>query len=512
MTILIVDDEKMVRNWLEMLLRQAVEGEGNILTASNAEQALSICDQVKPIDLLITDIKMPQKSGIDLIIQLEKEHPEINTAVLSAYDDFQYVRTAMKHGAIDYILKSEMQLSDIQSLLQKVRLLKKPVEQNPDEEAMISNKNMLFEDYIEGIITIDNLIYIFHDISDERFFVLLFELRGHNIPSESSLINICRLTLEGENLKGFSFIYKNRCIILFRSELYILEEQERLLNKLSILLERNFYEMASCSVVNLKKKICETIRELDTYLHSEFQYVFINSISNYYGTTDLCPEDMRHVDGNEIKMLSEEIRFHLNNHRYEKPLEQIVRFVDKSHRSLVYPSEIKGVVIHCLTVLHSNLGITGNDSDIISNYQNSIRQIYASRTAKSLSAALNQLNSLYCSLLQAKRPDSSHPAISSALSFIESHYAEQISLDDLATHLSMNKSYLSHLFTKETGTTFTDYLENIRIYKAQSLLRETALSIAVISEKVGYTSQSYFSKAFKKRVGVSPNTYRASFR
>ena len=76
----------------------------------------------------------------------------------------------------------------------------------------------------------------------------------------------------------------------------------------------------------------------------------------------------------------------------------------------------------------------------------------------------------------------------------------------------MNKSYFSHLFSKETGMNFTDYLEQVRIFKAQILLRDTSDSIASISEQVGYTSQSYFSKAFKKNTGITPNTYRASFR
>ena len=103
MKILIVDDEKMIRNWLTMLLDQISDKDLEIASASNVDDALAYC-QEHEVHLVITDITMPQRTGLELLQILRQTKPKICTAVLSAYDDFQYIRSAMQLGAIDYIL------------------------------------------------------------------------------------------------------------------------------------------------------------------------------------------------------------------------------------------------------------------------------------------------------------------------------------------------------------------------------------------------------------------------
>jgi len=118
MNILIVDDDAIIRNWLSMLLKQLHQYEITLFEATDGLEALNIC-AVSPIDLVITDIKMPQMNGIELISRLKNEYPQIRTSVLSSYDEFEYVRIALKSGALDYTLKAEMKLEDITALLEK---------------------------------------------------------------------------------------------------------------------------------------------------------------------------------------------------------------------------------------------------------------------------------------------------------------------------------------------------------------------------------------------------------
>ena len=119
MNILIVDDDITIRNLLSMLIKQIDDFTGTVAGASSADEAEALCDE-RPVDLVITDIKMPNRSGLELIRLLRKKHPEIQIACLSAYDDYEYIRKALKLGVLDYILKSEMKLEDIISLLDKV--------------------------------------------------------------------------------------------------------------------------------------------------------------------------------------------------------------------------------------------------------------------------------------------------------------------------------------------------------------------------------------------------------
>lgn len=92
--------------------------------------------------------------------------------------------------------------------------------------------------------------------------------------------------------------------------------------------------------------------------------------------------------------------------------------------------------------------------------------------------------------------------------YIDSNYADNISLDSLASMTHMNKYYLAHAFTRYTGLSPINYLNDKRLTAGKELLESTDYSIAQIAASVGFSSQSYFSQAFKKKTGVTPNSYR----
>lgn len=96
--------------------------------------------------------------------------------------------------------------------------------------------------------------------------------------------------------------------------------------------------------------------------------------------------------------------------------------------------------------------------------------------------------------------------------YLDSNYAQNITLDSLAAITHMNKYYMAHAFTKYTGMSPISYLMQKRIQEGKSLLESTSYSIAEISAMLGFSSQSYFSQAFKKAAGITPIQYRISFR
>lgn len=98
--------------------------------------------------------------------------------------------------------------------------------------------------------------------------------------------------------------------------------------------------------------------------------------------------------------------------------------------------------------------------------------------------------------------------IQRALDYIHNHYSKQITLHQMAKLLGLNKSYLSNLFRIETGLTFCQWLNHIRIEGSKEYLKYTDQTIADIAIAVGYTSQSYYTSMFKRHMGVTPNTFR----
>ena len=102
-TILIVDDEKIERNGMKFLLKREAE-EFQILEASNGREALGILEKQKA-DILLTDIKMPYMSGLELARQVSEKHPAMKMIMFSGYSDFSYAQSAIRYGVSDYILK-----------------------------------------------------------------------------------------------------------------------------------------------------------------------------------------------------------------------------------------------------------------------------------------------------------------------------------------------------------------------------------------------------------------------
>lgn len=102
--IMIVDDEDMIRTGIQMMIDRETCQIGEIVTARNGEEALKLIKESPP-EILITDIRMPKMDGISLVKNIREMGVEIHVLVLSGYDDFEYVRSMMRMGVENYLLK-----------------------------------------------------------------------------------------------------------------------------------------------------------------------------------------------------------------------------------------------------------------------------------------------------------------------------------------------------------------------------------------------------------------------
>ncbi len=109
-------------------------------------------------------------------------------------------------------------------------------------------------------------------------------------------------------------------------------------------------------------------------------------------------------------------------------------------------------------------------------------------------------------VLTRKMPNSLH--IRKAMDLLDANYSDDISLDDISRHLKINKSYFCSIFKKETGKTFSQLVNEIRIEKSKELLTKNDLSILEIALSVGFNNQNYFSSTFKKFNNKTPIEFR----
>lgn len=98
--------------------------------------------------------------------------------------------------------------------------------------------------------------------------------------------------------------------------------------------------------------------------------------------------------------------------------------------------------------------------------------------------------------------------VQKAIDYIEKNITEDLSLDQVVDYLKLNKTYFCKLFKENTGKTFSQYVNQVRIEYSKKLLEDTNMSILDVALAVGYNNSNYFHKAFKERLGITPYNYR----
>lgn len=114
----------------------------------------------------------------------------------------------------------------------------------------------------------------------------------------------------------------------------------------------------------------------------------------------------------------------------------------------------------------------------------------------------------YWSYLKDVRAKQYGTEIEKTINYIHQHYNDTIKLGDVADYVGINENYLCKLFKKETGSNFIDYINRMKLNKAKQLLKEGKYPVYLIAEMVGYNSESYFSRIFKKVEGMSPKAFQ----
>jgi two-component system response regulator YesN len=384
--VVFVDDEKIIRDKTPKIINFENYGFEVIGVLSSAECAVEYLKQ-NSVDVIFTDIKMLQMSGLDLAKYIFENYKHIKVIILSGYSDFEYAREAIKYD-VRYFLLKPLELKEFKELLIE---LKKEL----DFIRKIGynfNFNFWMDDLLSDVIYDWNLI--------------------------SAKADKLQLDISVENSRV--------------AEVHLLFE--------------NF----------------------DEYLENKWEYgkaSLKNAISNisrdYNGKVYGYSLAM---EKNISKMLIIERQ---NNKNFETAVNEYLDYIIKNS------NEILGIEmsnIQCY--IYKNL----SDWD----KQNNINQIQDKEVISKIKAVVLK------------------------------NYSDDVSLDEIATSVNFSSAYLSRLFKKETGQNFIEYLVNIRIEKAKSLLKDPDMKIYEIAEKVGYKTIRYFSKTFQNCVGQTPSEYRNS--
>lgn len=543
MRIIIVDDEPFIRVSFKSYIDWTKYGLKLVGEAGDGEEALRVIDDLKP-DLVFLDIKMPRLDGIS-VLRLLKERGQVpKVIVLSSYNEFEYVREAMKLGALDYIHKPGMNVDGLIAVIMNVKSvlddereklseynnIKKNVEQN-----RLNLKALFFKELADGLFKnpweVDEKVrFLDIKLKNSNLFCMAISIDNYKTIEKRyrenkqhvldlAIKNIIEELFGGEEEFEFFQHCANTYIVLksyskLRSLREIQAHNEFIIKTLREALKQFLNISATTGVSNMHRSITElpcALKEaieavryifFDTEKNTIFYYKSINYLTSgqedngvenlgrfYNELVDLLDMD----DINGVKASFEKIVLYVLKKRdcSEKIIKNL--FVDIRY---IFSDKFRKICI-------------SNDNDCILFPAEDILSAENLIQIKSLFyETFNQLNRLIC---ENKEIHTGNSKIKETIDYIHQNYKNDISLEAVSEAVFLNSSYLSRLFRNETGMTLTYYINKCRIESAMKHLRKESAKSYEVAETVGFQNVEYFNITFKKFTGKTPIEYRKAF-
>lgn len=393
--ICILDDEYLTCLGLEKAVPWDTIGVEVAFTALDGKKGLELIRKEKP-DLVLTDIRRPGLTGVDLVKELKEDGFDGEIIVLTAYRDFDYAVETYKSGIFSYLLKpvdNDELLKIVKEAIVKLNVKRKEKERKRNREGNFSRMESSF------------LYQLLHNITNEEFIQnskkfefevpasgILFLLKKENPEEEGNLTEAGNLLLSKVREEGVNYFVRSG----EASYLAFIDSKE-------------------------EEKILSILRKSFSLVEEKTDTIFTGSICSYSSPVEISLAYKTDKDNIKNKMF-----FGFNS--IEIPKENSI-----SYRHYV--------------------------------------------------------------------------AIQDFYRILSEHYKDDLSVSMVSERRNVSDSYLRHLLRKSLGRTFNDILTDYRISLSKKLLKEGKLRVNEIADKVGYNDEKYFSRVFKKRVGVSPSDY-----
>ncbi len=514
--VLIVDDEVLIRQGIKHFMNWEQEGFQIVGEASNGVEALRMIQELNP-HIVITDIVMPLMDGEELTKEIKLKHPEIEVIVLSSFGEYQYVRSTFQNGVADYILKPKL---DIQHLL---AVLKLAVKRIPSLHQGSSGSYRLTGDrLLEMVLGGYESDYPAED-AQAAFPYPLFRLVAVNESSKNERLDgqagINGAAVQTELAERLSKIAESEGLkaVFYRLPAYsgfsiaVVNGAAEAMEVLEHWVSEQVNEIADSIVA-----VTDVFREL-----SETRPQYRNSLLKLLDYSFFLPE-VRLLKKGQLPPLPEPPEpFHLNRftETFKRGQFQAAFQSLRSHSAELasyYIGDVfeyktfLGNLIFNMTVLLGNMEYDVKELEAAK--YSYFKEIEQSQSAFEALAIMERFISEAETQIAVKERGQGNDNMKKLLNYIQEHYAEPLTLGDMARHFHFNPSYLSSYFTAHNEEGFIDYLHKVRIGKAEEMLRTSDEPISEISGMVGYSDHSYFCKVFKKSTGFSPSRYRRQFR
>lgn len=525
-TVLVVDDEQNQRRALIEKVQWAAAGFEVVGEAENGVEALDLVETLEP-DLILTDIRMPMISGLELAARVRQLRPATQMVILSGYDSFEYARTAIDYNIIRYLLKPISSAEMSEELFEIRRRMDERVGSvlaQPDADVTRQLHRARLDEFLMPLMLGSNEVrpreetlqeearrlgLLPADLAAPRFCVLVSKFKdaeGSSVTDRSHG-EFIRKVME-RYLPNETFVVYGRAVTLA----VIVDE-----GKLSNQLELPLRELVQTARRMLHQHCTVGVSREFTQL-SGCSDAYFQAITARRYTSDGAGE-VRFIDDQERDA-------ELEIDRAEKTavtLEQLLKvgnadalpaFINELYKTST-PENANLLVMQIIATVYRVVGAV-SDKAALSRLLSS-NPIVSRITSYTSEGAVRQELIHFCDdaksiISQSQRRDS-EILCDRVVEIIDRQYAdEDLSLTGVSNMLAVSPNYLSTLIKKTKKKNFITLLTERRMKAAHDMLLCSGMKVLEIAEKCGYSDQHYFSYCFKKFYGESPNKVRGQSR
>lgn len=501
MKVIVVEDEDRIREGILGLLEMMDGGYEAAGEAENGEIGLELIRKEQP-DIVITDVRMPDMSGLEMLSKMKEEGIASKVIVLSAYSEFEYARTAMKMGVTEYLLKP-VSVDEFSRAMNAVKVqIEKERCTQPDTLGTLEQvMGAVLYGQLEPDVSMEEYLKNRYGIDAEQDLVQLCVYLGNDYTDKADRVEKeWRSLLNLDGIQKFCIIradYEQSLLIIIY-QLQNLKELERRIQYLLLQGQGSAGWIVSKGLADLKNNF-ELIYSYMDWNLTLGKDVLIAYPKILQIRTAVCTYPI-------------ELENRLKTEICQGNFQQIQKVIESFHAyfsggKLYMPKDMKECYIRFIWAAIN----IAKEVDMLDygnlNQQSILDHVMEAKLFTELKETLDNL----IGQIRARGGNDEaidHLTVRRVKSMIHEFYQSGITLDEIALKLNVTPEYLSMQFHKVVGETYSSYLKNYRINKAKELLLGTQKRQYEIAKEVGYTDSKYFSRIFRECTGYSPVEYR----
>lgn len=524
--LMLVDDEDEVREGICATVDFEKCGFTLCAQATGAIDALEKAAQFQP-DVVFTDVHMPYMDGMEMISRMQEMYPTMKYIVLSGYDDFIYVKQALQRQVLDYLLKP-ISAQGIETVLMRTReQLDEEGRRRIDAQLLSSQAEESARQVRRGVI----LEYLSGSVYGDAHALCAYPAPADEQITFPTYLAVLSLERTDENLDVLRRDFDSRPMLLGASVQQVLSEVFKRRTGECLQYRSQFLMLLPANQEEAIRTCDDAIQSLKHYLNLNAAVGLSEEITGYSGIQDgyesaISALDKRLIAGQgRVYTRSVTSEHKLKEQEMDEWITRVNALCRNGSRAEVdefcealkqyfaaTDMETSAKQLMLMNLLSAALTSAGRAGVEAAEAFSALHMELMLQPSFIATAGVEQLGVIILYIADAVRKEvtaTGSDLIAQAVSFTRQNYADkELSLETLCTQFRISQTQFSLLFKREMGTSFLQYLLDLRIAAAQDMLINSGKKIYQIAEETGFGDASYFSYCFKQRCGLSPKEYR----